>query len=49
MAPHKKEKCKYWEKCYRKDAKHKKDYLHPGDDDDVEMEEKKSNDTGLLS
>lgn len=45
MAPHKKEKCKYWEKCYRKDAAHKKDYLHPGDDDDKEDEFKKSTDS----
>ncbi|XP_064610647.1 uncharacterized protein LOC135474904 isoform X2 [Liolophura sinensis] len=24
-------KCKFWEKCYRKDPAHKKEFLHPGD------------------
>lgn len=35
MAPHKKEKCKYWEKCFRKDPAHKRDFLHPGDKEDT--------------
>lgn len=35
MAPHKKEKCKYWEKCFRKDPAHKRDYLHPGDKEET--------------
>lgn len=33
-----KTKCTYWAKCYRKDAAHKKQFLHPGDEDD-EIEE----------
>lgn len=44
MAPHKKQKCKYWAKCYRKDAQHKKDFLHPGDED--EDKKKTADDTG---
>ena len=28
------EKCKYWAKCFRKDAGHKKLYVHPGDPDE---------------
>lgn len=27
-------KCKYWDKCYRKDKGHKKLYIHPGDPDE---------------
>jgi hypothetical protein len=27
------QKCKYWAKCYRKDKDHKKNFLHPGDED----------------
>ena len=26
-----KERCTYWDKCYRKDPSHKKQFLHPGD------------------
>lgn len=26
-----KQKCKYWEKCYRKDKTHKQKFFHPGD------------------
>lgn len=32
-------KCNYWDKCYRKDANHRKQFFHPGDtipDDDGE-------------
>ena len=47
MAPHKKGKCKYWGKCYRKDAAHKRDFLHPGDDDE-EKKDKKTADSGIL-
>lgn len=46
MAPHKKGKCKYWEKCYRKDAAHKRDFLHPGDDDE-EKKDKKTADSDV--
>lgn len=28
----KKEKCKYWDKCYQTGGDHKKQFLHPGDD-----------------
>ena len=27
-------KCKYWDKCFRKDKGHKKLYIHPGDPDE---------------
>lgn len=27
-------KCKYWNKCYRKDKGHKALYIHPGDPDE---------------
>ena len=27
----KKERCKYWEKCYRKNTQHTSEYLHPSD------------------
>ena len=27
----KKEKCKYWSKCYRKEKAHLAEFLHPGD------------------
>lgn len=30
----KKPKCQFWDKCYRKEAKHKRDFRHPGEDDD---------------
>ena len=30
-----KEKCKYWDKCFRKNAKHLKDFEHPGDKSDA--------------
>ncbi|KAL4235331.1 hypothetical protein ACF0H5_006966 [Mactra antiquata] len=30
----KRTKCKYWNKCYRKDKGHKKLYIHPGDPDE---------------
>lgn len=33
------EKCKYWAKCYRKDAGHKKLYVHPGDPDEKQAVE----------
>lgn len=33
------EKCKYWGKCYRKDAGHKKLYVHPGDPDEKQAVE----------
>ncbi|KAL8570122.1 hypothetical protein ACOMHN_033801 [Nucella lapillus] len=41
-----KEKCKYWSKCYRKEKVHLAEFLHPGekvddDDEDVDMEEPK--------
>ncbi|XP_076449399.1 uncharacterized protein LOC143285851 [Babylonia areolata] len=41
-----KEKCKYWSKCYRKEKAHLAEFLHPGekedvDDGDVDMEEPK--------
>ena len=35
------EKCKYWAKCYRKDAGHKKLYVHPGDPDEKQAVERK--------
>ena len=28
----KKEKCKYWEKCYQTNKAHKDEFYHPGDD-----------------
>ena len=34
-----KEKCKYWDKCYRKDAAHKKQYEHPADTGNVTAEQ----------
>jgi hypothetical protein len=37
---------KYWGKCYRKDAAHKRDFLHPGDDDE-EKKDKKTADSGI--
>lgn len=41
----KKEKCKYWNKCYRKEKAHLAEFLHPGEkedeDGDVDMEEPK--------
>lgn len=30
----KRTKCKYWNKCYRKDKGHKALYIHPGDPDE---------------
>ena len=33
----KKTKCKYWEKCYRKDAAHKKNFVHPGDEEEDDI------------
>lgn len=30
-----KPKCKYGEKCYRKDKDHKKNFLHPEEDGDT--------------
>lgn len=30
-----KQKCKYGEKCYRKDKDHKKNFLHPEEDGDT--------------
>lgn len=44
MATASKPKCKYWEKCYRKDAGHKAGFLHPSDDtDDVKVKKSKGN------
>lgn len=40
MATASKPKCKYWEKCYRKDAGHKAGFLHPSDDKDDETVKK---------
>ena len=40
-----KAKCKYWEKCYRKDATHLAEFLHPGgvkeSKKEIKKEEKK--------
>lgn len=33
-----KQKCKYGEKCYRKDKDHKKNFLHPEEDGDTDTE-----------
>lgn len=30
----KKEKCKYWSKCFRKEKAHLAEFLHPGDKED---------------
>ncbi len=30
-----KEKCRYWDKCYRKDPGHLKQFLHPGKGTDI--------------
>lgn len=40
----KKEKCKYWSKCYRKEKGHLQEFLHPGEkqDEDEEVEEQKT-------
>lgn len=44
----KKQKCMYWDKCYRKDLDHKEMYAHPGDpensydDDDKDDRGKKT-------
>ena len=37
-----KAKCKYWEKCYRKDKIHQNEFLHPGDEKENKKEEKES-------
>lgn len=43
-----KDKCKFWETCYRKDPTHKKNFLHPGDkvekdeEEDMEVEDSSS-------
>ena len=37
-----KAKCKYWEKCYRKDATHLAEFLHPSDVKESKKEEKGS-------
>ena len=29
-----KPRCKYWGKCYRKDVAHKKNFIHPGDEEE---------------
>lgn len=29
-----KKKCEFWDKCYRKNKKHREEFSHPGDDDD---------------
>ena len=36
-----KAKCNYWEKCYRKDATHLSEFLHPGDVKESKKETKK--------
>ena len=36
-----KAKCNYWEKCYRKDATHLAEFLHPGDVKESKKETKK--------
>ncbi|KAK7491401.1 hypothetical protein BaRGS_00017379 [Batillaria attramentaria] len=35
----KKEKCKYWSKCYRKEKAHLAEFLHPGEKQDEEDDE----------
>lgn len=32
--PQRRVKCQYWRKCFRKDKRHKKLYIHPGDPDE---------------
>ena len=34
----KKEKCKYWDKCYQTNKSHKDQYYHPGDDIPIDDE-----------
>ncbi|KAL5022797.1 hypothetical protein ScPMuIL_001952 [Solemya velum] len=43
----KKVKCKYWNKCYRKEANHKKQFLHPGDPVPEDENEDEEDDSGL--
>lgn len=33
-----KEKCKYWSKCYRKEKVHRLEFLHPGDSEEEDSE-----------
>lgn len=40
-------KCKYWDKCYRKDANHKKDYLHPGDEEEAKADAAADDDVAM--
>lgn len=45
-----KQKCSYWDKCYRKDKAHKKNFLHPGDTvSDSETEGSDDESTGPVS
>lgn len=37
-------KCKYWEKCYRRDATHLAEFLHPAD---VKGKDSKKEDKGM--
>ncbi|XP_048253450.1 uncharacterized protein LOC124135824 isoform X2 [Haliotis rufescens] len=46
IMPPSKQKCKYWEKCFRNSEMHRKQFLHPSDDEEAKEEKGEKEDTG---